>query len=237
MRIETTNKSDKLDAVIFALADYAATFFPHRSGLVPVIVKNGKRSHGVCYGKRRCVIWLRCCRLHGEESFPQVFEQMHYFRHANHEKVKTLTCNTWEERALSIIAHEMEHTTDGNRKMRRSRQEIHAWNRSVEVVEASRTPEGQKFIEERISFYRARQLAVLTKQETKKSPQSKQEQCEKLLLKWQRKMKLAQTKIRKLKTRIKYFEKRSAACEAAQKADAQIQAEAMIAEVQNGQTK
>lgn len=158
------------------------------------------------------MIWVE--KAGKEYSYPCEFEQMHYFRHANHERVKTLTAADWREYFLNVVAHELEHTTKGNRRMRRSRQEIHAWNRGVEVVEASRLPEAQAVILARGAEIIAGAQHRQDRAALKKSPEYKREQCEKLMAKWTRKQKLAQTKIRKLKTRIRYFEarERAAAC-------------------------
>lgn len=213
MRVYFTNTTGSEDAHLHALADYAASFFPHRTGKVYLAVKRGKRSHGVCIGRSHCTVWLA---KPGAVAYPKTFEQMHYFRHANHDEVKTLTCNDWWERALSIIAHEFEHTTKGNCKMRRSQQEIHAWNRSVEVVEASRTREGQTDIAARFTEYVAAEAACANRVATKKTPEFKLQRIIELQIKWQRKLKLAQTKLRKLKVRAKYFEKKAAANVAAQ---------------------
>ncbi len=208
MRIKVENYSDRPDEILIPLAEYAATHFPHRTGIVPIIFKTarGGRPHGKCYGKRRCVIWIE--RLGAERGYPCAYDQMHYFRHANQQNVKSLVTNDWKEYCLNVIAHEMEHTTDGNRRMRRSRQEIHAWNRGAEVVEASRTPEAQEFLKRRGEEIVASGLRKIIKADFKKSPEYKRQQCEGLMQKWLRKHKLAQTKIRKLKARINYFEKR-----------------------------
>ena len=210
MRVQPVNKSSRPDVDVLPLAMYAASFFPHRSGAVPVEIKNSRRGrpHGICRGGgRRCVVWIE---REGEQKYPQTFDKMHYFRHASVD-VLPLTVNSWQEWCLSIIAHELEHTTKGNRLMRRSRQEKHAWNRSVEVVEASRTPEGQAIIAAFTEEIRQRSDRQEKTVEFKKSPQAKAARVDKLLTKWQRKLKLAQTKIRKLRTRQKYFEKKIAA--------------------------
>lgn len=212
MRVKVENKSTRPDEIVIALAEYAATFFPHVTGVVPVIVKNAKsgRPHGMCYGRRRCVIWIE--RIdNGKIQYPKTYDQMHYFRHANQSDVKPLTVMDWKEHLLAIIAHEMEHTTKGNIRMRRSRQEINAWNREVEVLEAFRMPENSAKVEERIKEILSSGVRKIEKAEFKKSPEYKISQIDALLTKWCRKAKLAQTKIKKLKTRMKYFERKQAA--------------------------
>ncbi len=215
MRIKIVNRSSRPDDVIVPLVEFAAKFFPHRSGQVSVVIKNtrdglyGHRPHGKCYGGARCIVWVE--PPGHEYTYPKTFDQMHYFRHANHEDVKPLTANNWMEYCLNVIAHELEHTTKGNLRMRRSRQEIHSWNRGVEVVEAFRSEDGLKFFYDRQREIKVSQEHKIIKGNFKKSPEYKRQACEKLLEKWTRKQKLAQTKIRKLKTRIKYFEKRELA--------------------------
>ncbi len=216
MRLTIDNRSSRPQAEIVALCEFAATYFPHRPGTVPITIKNAKTrwdgksyTRGRCYGGRRCIVWVE--KAESQYTYPAEFDQMHYFRHANHERVQTLTAINWQEYFLNVVAHELEHTTKGNRAMRRSKQEIHAWNRGVEVVEASRTPEAQASILARIAELEAGAQRNILKGEFKQSPEYKRQQCENLLNKWLRKQKLATTKIRKLKSRIKYFEKRELA--------------------------
>ncbi len=213
MRIKVHNLSDRPNEVIIALCEFAASFFPHRPGTVPVTIKNAKKrwygksaTRGRCYGSSRCIVWVERAGL--ENTYPVEYDQMHYFRHANHDAVKTMTAANWQEYFLGVVAHELEHTTKGNSRMRRSRQEIGAWNRGVAVVEASRTPEAQAIIQARTAEIIASGQKQVDKANFKKSPEYKRQQCEKLMEKWARKAKLASTKIRKLKMRIKYFEKR-----------------------------
>ncbi len=209
MRVKVINKSDRPDEILIPLAEYAAAFFPHRTGTVEVVFKTARSGYprGRCYGRRTCYIWIE--RLGATQmKYPATFDQMHYFRHANHEAVKPLTAAGWKEYCLNVIAHEMEHTTKGNRLMRRSRQEIHAWNRGVQVVEASRTLEAQSVLRKRGEEIVAAGLAKIEKREAKKTPESKRAHLEGLMMKWFKKAKLAQTKIRKLKTRIRYYEKK-----------------------------
>ncbi len=214
MRIKVENLSDRPNEIIVPLCEFAASFFPHRPGTIPIVVKNAKKRayndkgapRGVCYGGYRCMIFVE--KLGQEMTYPAEFDQMHYFRHANHDAVKTLTVADWKEYFLNVVAHELEHTTKSNRLMRRSKREVHAWNRGVEVVEASRAPEAQATIKQRGEEILASGLRQIEKGEFKKSPEFKRQQCEKLMLKWVRKQKLAATKIRKLKSQIKYFERR-----------------------------
>lgn len=224
MRVQFLNMSCRGTAHLAALTDYAASFFPHRPGKVYVTIKNARASsRGMCHGKTRCTVWLALAT--NDCKYPVTFDKMHYFRHANQENVKPITLNNWAEYALAIIAHELEHTTKGNQKMRRSRQEIHAWNREVEVVEASRTPEGVADIAKRFCEYVSIETHRFNREDKKKTPEYKLQHIIELQTKWQRKLKLAQTKIRKLKVRAKYFEKKAAANVAAQNVGGRKQAE------------
>lgn len=216
MRVKIENKSSRPDETVIALAEFAATFFPHVTGIIPVTVKNSRRmncARGVCRGRRACVIWIPLKYEFDSEDkrYPKTFKQMHYFRHANQDDVKTVTLADWKEELLAIIAHEMEHTTRGNRQMRRSRQEVHAWNREVEVLEEYRKPEVQASIQKRIEEILASRLRKIDKAQEAKQPEAKIVHLSGLKDKWLRKLKLAQTKIRKLNIRIKYFERKSAA--------------------------
>ncbi len=64
MRIKVLNQSSRPDEDILPLAEYAATFFPHRTGVVQVTIKNtrtgyhGNRPHSVCCGGCRCTVWV-----------------------------------------------------------------------------------------------------------------------------------------------------------------------------------
>jgi hypothetical protein len=90
--------------------------------------------------------------------------------------------------------------------MRRSRQEAHAEARATEILDEFRKPEARAWL-----FSRGAEIAAARERERERraernAPWARLQRLEELKKKWERRKKLAATKLGKIAKRIKYYE-------------------------------
>lgn len=214
MRLQIKNRSGVPDVEIEALTRYAASFFPTVTGKISVHVTKSQRLFGGCcyFGRQR--IDIRCRFTNEGLPWTRKGQMLGYFpQHQIPLAAPMPECKTWRDIFVMVAAHEFAHCTGPGEKWRKSRREVYCEKRAAEVLAAFQTPEG-RYEARRIEaemIDASIQCAVKQKQQRAvvNSPDSKIAHLAALQAKWMRKAKLAATKIRKLKTRIKYWERKA----------------------------
>jgi hypothetical protein len=210
MRIKFFNHTSRPDSEVLPLFEMAASRFPTVTGTIKAHFRacpggtiNRKRLFG---GRTNCRTWIKV-RVDFEGDFPYACDKLAYF--PQHEiPVAPYVLNDWREAVIHVAAHEFAHCTVPGRTWRKSRKEVYCENRATEVLEYYRTQEAKDWLAARTEEIKASAIARQAKIAARKSPERRIEAKRELLAKWERKAKLAKTKIFKLKSSIRRYEKR-----------------------------
>lgn len=220
MRLQIHNASKAPDSRIFALIRYAATFFPSVTGKVRVRFSETKNQGCLCqrlwggFCRRSLVpfITVNSTLNDGHPRLPFSTEVLGYFR-SSQIPVAPYSLTTPDEIILHVAAHEFAHLTSPGTRFRKSRIEVYCENRATEVLEASRTPEGQAWI----AAERARMEAPSPEPtphdieaEKRAALDKKAANVAAKLKRWQTKAKRAATAIKKLTRQQRRLEKQLA---------------------------
>ena len=191
---------------IRSICEWVSSNFTTIKGHVRVIVRKIRRGykhtdHGCYYhGSRRAKVFVNFTE--GLPSYPSTVTERRYFRHASGNPIP-YTLNNWSEALVHILSHELAHGTKANRRMRRSRQELHSENKGSEMLELFRTPEVQAIISDRVNELEKSQLPELDE-----GPDLKLIGLQNKKIRWESKLKRAQNAIKKVERKIKYYERK-----------------------------
>lgn len=210
MRLKINNVSGIPDYEVLPIVRYAASFFGF-SGDVECAVKRTSRHHyyGTAWWSRRyCVLHIQKM----EYKEPIKVDHLVYFR-SHQIEIKPFELRDWKESLVHLAAHEFAHLTKPGHNWRKSRREVYCENRATEVLEAYRTPEGQEKVgsDSRViqTHVAAKECIETAKKIIASSPERKLDRLKELQSTWERKSKLATTKLKKIRKRIKYYEKKT----------------------------
>lgn len=205
MRVKLFNKTKYDTRELAAITQWVSSFFPHVTGPWEVILRKAKRGthHGWCHYMRRRI---RCFIAFDMGLFPETVTERLYFKHAS-GKPTPYTLKDWRESFIHLLAHEMQHGTKSNRRMRRSVQELNSENKATEVLGAWRA-------------YGQRETYDLLDKESAVMgdvPQTQDQADDKVLRllerksTWESKAKRAATALKKINRSLKYYEAKKAA--------------------------
>lgn len=181
----------------------------------------GKRSHG-SYNGRAWSGTMRFRAVIGPESeFPT---QGHVYRGRTSDAFRALPLTDRIEALVAITAHEVTHLREyhEHRQRQRKRNDLLRFVGGPQKIVKRRGGERRTMFHERrvLELFRSQRDALLS--EWNVPPKDKPiptvsivdrraDAASKALVAWQRKFKLAQTKIRKYRQRVQYYERRQAA--------------------------
>ncbi len=225
MRLRFKNRSGLPASEIEPLVRFAAKFFPTVTGAISIHVTKSRRLFGgMCYHHRTRIDIS--CRF-TNEGLPWQRKNLGSFpQHEIPLAVPMPECRTWQDIFVMVAAHEFGHCTGPGTKWRKSRMERYCEARAAEVLAAFQTPEGQAEVAAMKAAMiqdagKADEVAAERKA-ARGSPDAKLEHLAALKTKWERKAKLAATKLKKLRVRMKYWERKAAVGVAATKGDANV---------------
>jgi hypothetical protein len=153
---------------------------------------------GRCFGVRRILV-----RVGEAKSFPVEMDGTYCGNGVVH------SFETWQEALVGVTAHELMHTDQNLRGDARKRQyrENECERAAKAAVEAYRAQ--QDSVEAACVVAVARRASVEERVSADRSPASKIEHARSLLKKWEAKKKRAETAIKKLTYRIRYYERKA----------------------------
>lgn len=215
-RVRIVNTSRYSTAVVQALVTFARG--TKRCGDVAVNVKNTRCAYaGRCYARVPSISprqgdRLVIIRIGAPERFP---------RHVKYPGLVTAPeyeFRDWQEAMVGVAAHELAHAMQFETRSPRSEIEAeHAAMRAVERFRAERAALGLEGLEARERAADAvRVSARAVARAAKQSPAAKREKVLADLKRWESKAKLADTKLTKLRRRLRDLDRRIAALPAAQ---------------------
>lgn len=218
MRLQVQNKTGYDDAEITAICKWVASFFPQRKGRVLAIVSRMKRELISFVGKRDiyqypkhphhgCWYWTytKCFINFAMGVYPVTVTERLYFKHAS-GKPDPYTLHDWRDSLVHVLAHELCHGTKANRRMRRSRQELHAENKATEVLKAWQDYGRHACYRDLAVRLNLKEKGIETNEDDNKVSALRGR-----LAKWESKAKRAKTAIMKLNRQLKYYERKAVA--------------------------
>lgn len=226
MKLQIYNASKATDSRIFSLIRFAASFFPTVTGRVTVEFSETKKPKGLfknpdtadglpwiekpdlrrqkllagrCFYTRQ-IIAVRSTLNETHHQFPLETKTLRYFA-SSQIPINHYTLHNPDEVILHVAAHEFAHCLPRGQRFRKSRIETFCENRATEVLEASRTPEGQAWIAKeraRIQAPPAEQPPVDESEQRRAVLEKKLANIAAKLKRWNTKAKRAATAIKKL---------------------------------------
>jgi hypothetical protein len=211
-RVRVINTSRYPAAVVRKLVAFARG--EKRCGDVAVNVKNSRYAFaGRCYARvpalsRRKGDRLAVVRLGAPDRFPCSA------RYAKFATAPEYEFRDWQEALVGVAAHELAHAMQFETGSPRSEIEAeHAALRAVERFRAERASLGLDALAER---ERAEEEARRAERADKRSPEARRRKIEEDILRWERKARGAQVRLKKLQRRLRDHDRRAAARSAAQ---------------------
>lgn len=232
MRIRFHNHTGKPDCEVLPLFELAAAQFPTVTGTIDVHFRQTKLMKSFTYtigkgvesgkegtyrklywGRTNCRTWIKVL-VDFDGKFPYTIKQLPYF-HQHKIAIKPYTMNDWCECVFHVAAHEFAHCTQPGKKSvfgvinhrRKSRREVYCEDRATDALEVYRKPESQEWLSIRRGKLADAAHLAWCAEKAKDTSSAKLEHKRRLTVKWERKAKLAKTKISKLKVAIKRYEK------------------------------
>lgn len=211
-RVRVTNTSRYSTAVVRKLVAFARG--TERCGDVAVNVKNSRYAFaGRCYARvpalsRRTGDRLVVVRVGAPDRFPCSA------RYAKFTTAPEYEFRDWQEAVVGVAAHELAHAAQF--ETRRPRSEIeaeHAALRAVERFRAERASLGLDALAER---ERAGEEARRAARAENRSPEARRRKIEEGILRWERRARSAQARLKKLQRRLRDHDRRAAARSAVQ---------------------